>query len=81
MAVKSILMKSEKENTPHDENQKRVEGHLEAASLHHIKAAENLKNGDYVKASKNAMLAQDYLNLANEAKREDEKDCDLNSDL
>ena len=73
-------MKSEKGNTPHDKNREKVEGHLEAASLHHIKAAESLKNGDYLKASKNAMLAQEYLNLANQARKEDIKDFGLNGD-
>jgi hypothetical protein len=80
MTIKSIPMKSEKGNVPHDENQKKVEGNLEAASVHHIKAAESLKNGDYEKAAKNAILAQEYLNLASEARREDIKECDLGGD-
>ncbi len=80
MTIKSIPMKPEKGSTPHDENQKKVEGHLEAAAVHHIKAAESLKNGDYKKASQNAILAQDYLDLANKAKREDIEDSDLSGE-
>jgi ATP/maltotriose-dependent transcriptional regulator MalT len=51
------------------ENQNKVEGHLEAASLHHTKAANFLKEGNYEKAAENAVLAQEYLNLASELRR------------
>jgi hypothetical protein len=53
-------------NSPSSENQNKVEGHLEAASLHHIKAANYLNEGNYEKAAENAVLAQKYLNLASE---------------
>jgi len=53
-------------NSASAENQNKVEGHLEAASLHHIKAANFLKEGNYEKAAENAALAQKYLNLAGE---------------
>ncbi len=53
-------------NSPTAENLNKVEGHLEAASLHHIKAANFLKEGNYDKAAENAALAQEYLNLASE---------------
>jgi hypothetical protein len=46
------------------ENHKNIEGHLEAASFHHIKAVEDLKEGKYEKAAENAILAQKYLDLA-----------------
>jgi len=52
-------------------NESKSEGHLEAASVHHIKATNYLKEGDYKKATENAVLAQEYLNLASEAKRKD----------
>jgi hypothetical protein len=58
-------------NSHSTENQNKVKGHLEAASLHHIKAANFLKEGNYEKAAENAVLAREYLNLASEAKRED----------
>lgn len=43
-----------------------VEGHLEAASIHHAKAEIHLKEGEYIKAAEHATLAQKYLDLANE---------------
>jgi len=52
-------------------NQKKVEGHLEAAALHHEKAASQLKEGKYEEAAQNAILAQKYLDLASETKREE----------
>ena len=58
-------------NSPSAENQNKVKGHLEAASVHHFKAANFLKEGNYKKAAENAVLAQEYLNLASEAKREE----------
>jgi hypothetical protein len=58
-------------NSPSANNQNKVEGHLEAASLHHIKAANFLKEGNYEKAAENAVLAQQFLNLASEGKRKD----------
>jgi hypothetical protein len=63
-------------NSPLAENQNNVEGHLEAASVHHIKAISFLKEGNYEKAAENAVLAQDHLNLASEVKRKD-----MNSNL
>jgi hypothetical protein len=51
------------------ENEKKVEGHLEAASLHHVKAINLLKDGEYEKAAENALLAQKYLDLASETTR------------
>jgi hypothetical protein len=53
-------------NSPSAENANKVEGHLEAASVHHIKAINYLKEGEYAKAAENAVLAQEYLNLASE---------------
>jgi hypothetical protein len=53
-------------NSTSAENQNKVEGHLEAASVHHIKAANFLKEGNYEKAAENAFLAQEYLNLTSE---------------
>jgi|GEM_PF-2592614 len=47
-------------------NPEKVEDHLEAAAAHHIKAADLLNEGEYKKAAKHAMLAQKYLDLANE---------------
>ena len=53
-------------NSASAENENKVAGHLEAASLHHNKAANFLKEGNYEKAAENAVLAQEYLNLASE---------------
>jgi hypothetical protein len=44
----------------------KIQGHLEAASIHHTKAEHHLKDGAYKKAAKHALLAQKYLDLANE---------------
>jgi hypothetical protein len=52
------------------ENEKRIEENLAAASLHHVKAAELLNEGEYEKAAQNALLAQKYLDLASETTRE-----------
>jgi uncharacterized protein Yka (UPF0111/DUF47 family) len=52
------------------ENHKKTAGHLIAAAAHHFKAANHLNNGNYEKASEHALLAQEYLNLASETKRE-----------
>jgi hypothetical protein len=51
------------------ESEKKIEAHLEAASLYHIKAATHLNEGEYEKAAQNALLAQKYLNLASETTR------------
>jgi hypothetical protein len=60
---------SEKNIPPANEN--KSEGHFEAASVHHIKAAHFLRDRNYEKAAENAVLAQEYLNLASEARRKD----------
>jgi hypothetical protein len=52
------------------EIQKKVEEHLEAASLCHVKAAALLNEGEYEKAAQNALLAKKYLDLASETTRE-----------
>jgi len=51
------------------ENEKKVEEYLEAASIHHFKAAALLNDGEYEKAAHNALLVQKYLDLASEKKR------------
>ncbi len=53
------------------ERERKIEEHLEAASLHHVKAAELLNEGAYEKAAQNALLAQKYLDLANEKMRKE----------
>jgi hypothetical protein len=53
------------------EKKKKVEEHLEAASIHHVKAVTLLNEGEYEKAAQNALLAQKYLDLA--AKQHEEK--------
>lgn len=52
------------------ESEKKVEEHLEAASLYHIKAIALLNEGEYEGAAQNALLAQKYLDLASETTRE-----------
>ncbi len=54
------------------EKQKMVNDHLQTAALFHIKASNDLKEGRYGKAAHNALLAQKYLDLASENKREEE---------
>jgi hypothetical protein len=51
------------------ESQRRVQEYLESASLYHIKAAHELKEGHYEKAAENAILAQKHLDLASERER------------
>jgi len=51
------------------ENWKRVESHLEAALLHHTKAAKLLNEGEYIGAARNTVIAQKYISLANKAMR------------
>lgn len=53
------------------ENQRKVDHHLEAASIHHDKAAAYLQEGEYQKAAENAILAQKYLDLASDAMKEE----------
>ena len=55
------------------ESEKKLESHLEAASLHHSKAITFLKEGEYEKAARNALLAQKYLDLASETAREKDR--------
>lgn len=62
-------IKAEKSDSS-SENHKKTAGHLIAAAAHHFKAASYLNNGDYEKASRHALLAQEYLDLASETRRE-----------
>jgi hypothetical protein len=55
------------------ESEKKIERHLDAASIHHSKALDFLNEGEYEKAARNALLAQKFLDLASESKREKEK--------
>jgi hypothetical protein len=52
------------------EREKKIEEHLETASLYHVKAATLLNDGEYEKAAQNALLAQKYLDLASETTKE-----------
>jgi len=61
-----LLFKIVDTNPSLPSNPERVRGHLEAASVHHTKAELHLKEGEYKKAAKHALLAQKYLDLANE---------------
>ena len=54
------------------ESEKKIEGHLDAASVHHSKAVALLNEGKYEKAAQNALLAQKHLDLASQTKRESE---------
>ena len=69
------------ENRNEMENHKNTASHLLAAATHHFKAANYLKKGDYEKASESAMLAQEYLNLAGQCKRDDMQDNALNNEI
>lgn len=50
------------------ENHKKIAEHLIAAATHHFKAASHLQDGNHEKAASSAILAQEYFNLASEAK-------------
>jgi len=50
------------------ENHKKTAGHLMASASHHFKAATYLQDGNQDKYAQHNMLAQEYLNLAIEAK-------------
>jgi hypothetical protein len=50
------------------DNQKKIDGYLLAASIHHFKAITHREEGNYKKASQCEVLAKEYLNLANELK-------------
>jgi len=65
-----LPFKTIKTNPILDENQRKVDQHLEAASIHHDKAAFYLQEGEYQKAAENAILAQKYLDLASNAMKE-----------
>jgi len=47
----------------------KVKEHLDAATLHHVKATNQLKEGNYEEAAQNAILAKRYLDLASEVMR------------
>ena len=68
------------ENMAIIETHKTTASHLLAAATHHFKAASYLKQGSYEKASESAMMAQEYLNMASEAKREDLKQSSTNNE-
>jgi hypothetical protein len=53
------------------ENESRIEGHLEAASIHHEKAVQYLSEGEYEKAAQNAIIAKQHLDLASEIRRDE----------
>jgi len=50
------------------ENHKTIAGHLIAAAAHHFKTANHLRDGNYENAANCAALAQQYFDLASEAK-------------
>jgi hypothetical protein len=52
------------------ESERKIERHLDAASIHNSKAIALLYEGKYKKAAQNALLAQKYLDLASKTKRE-----------
>jgi len=52
------------------ESEKKIERHLDAASIHHSKAMVFLNEGKYEEAAQNALLAQKYLDIASKMKRE-----------
>ena len=54
-------------------NRKIITTNLAEASLYESKAAKHLKKGNYEKAAHCAIMAQEYLRIASEAKREDIK--------
>ncbi|MGP8214711.1 MAG: hypothetical protein ACLQQ4_04025 [Bacteroidia bacterium] len=79
MATISALIRQEKSTGFAAEIQKGVEyhkktaGYLMAAAAHHYKAANQLNDGNYENATKYALLAKDYLNLAKEILSENTK--------
>ncbi|MGP8215251.1 MAG: hypothetical protein ACLQQ4_06790 [Bacteroidia bacterium] len=68
-----ISVNSKKITKPTTENLKKAESHkntadhLLAAAAHHFKAAYYVENGEHEKAEQSALLAGEYLNLANAA--------------
>lgn len=50
------------------ENHKKTAGHLMASATHHLKAATYLRERNNDKYTQHTILAQEYLNLAIEAK-------------
>jgi hypothetical protein len=50
------------------ENHKKIAEHLISAATHHFKAASHLQEGNHDKATQCIALAQEYFNLACEAK-------------
>lgn len=55
------------------ENRKTITIHLAEASDYDIKATKQLKAGNYEKAAYYAILSQEHIRIASEAKREDLK--------
>lgn len=53
------------------QNRKKIAAYLAEASVYDSKVAKHLKNGDNEKAAYYAILSQEYISLANEAKRND----------
>jgi hypothetical protein len=53
------------------ENHRKIADHLYMAAANHFKAATHLNEGDYEKAARCAIVANEYLNLVNEARKED----------
>jgi hypothetical protein len=47
---------------------KKIAGHLMASATHHLKAAFHLQEKNNDKYAQHVVLAQEYLNLASEAK-------------
>jgi len=55
------------------ENRKIIEVNLAEAAIYDFKSARQLKKGHYEKAAYYAILAQQYIAIASEAKRDDIK--------
>jgi hypothetical protein len=73
MRIISIPINSENVIISATENRKMIIANLAEASVYDSKTAKHLKEGNYEKAAYCAILAQEYIRLASEAKRNDIK--------
>jgi len=69
MTNKSVTIKTEETN-PSSENHRKAAGHLISAAAHHFKAANYINAGDVSNANDHTALAQQYFDMADEARRE-----------
>ena len=67
----SIPFKTENIYLSAAKNRKIIEDHLKEASVYDLKSTKHLKNGHYEEAAYCAILSQEHLRIASEAKKDD----------